>query len=71
MNKTTRHYSTKKSLVLAAEQAGIKSSELQNVDLKIDENGLYIIRFCDDWMSYYCYIDIFAGDILGFYSEPL
>jgi hypothetical protein len=71
MNKTNRHYSTVKALELAIGQAGIKASDLRNVDLTVDENGLYIISFCDDWMSYFCCIDIFGEEILGFLSEPL
>ncbi|MBR3238258.1 MAG: hypothetical protein IKF99_07440 [Oscillospiraceae bacterium] len=71
MNKTNRQYSVVKALELATGQAGVKPSDLRSVDLTLDESGLYIISFCDDWMSYCCYIDIFNEHVLGFLSEPL
>jgi hypothetical protein len=71
MKKSNLRYSAVAALSLAADQAGVNPSDLTNVDLTLDTNGLYIVSFCDNWMHYLCYIDICTKEILGFLSEPL
>ncbi len=71
MKETTIRFSAVTALELAAEQAGIELSDVKNVDLNVDPDGLYHIAFWGSWMSYVCYIDCASGEIRGFFSEPL
>ncbi len=71
MKGTYLRLSAVTALELAAEQAEVELSDVKNVDLNVDSDGLYRIAFWDDWMSYICYIDCASGEIRGFFSEPL
>ncbi len=71
MKEKTVRLSAARALELAADQAGVDLTELKTVDVNIDPEGLYIIGFQDNWMRYICYVDYLAGDIRGFFSEPL
>ncbi len=71
MSKTYLRLSAAVALELAAEQAGVELSDIKNVDLNVDPDGLYRVTFWGDWMSYFCFIDCASGEIRGFFSEPL
>lgn len=71
MSKTYLRLSAAVALELAAEQAGVELSDIKNVDLNVDPDGLYRVTFWGDWMSYFCFIDCASGEIRVFFSELL
>ena len=70
MYKKNRIISVESAIRKASTYAGTTPEEIHEVDIQYQEEGMYTVAFCDDWMLYQCYVDGASGEICGFFSEP-